>query len=74
MTTPARTLLTPQMRRRLVSARKAKPLYTQEALAKKIRCVSEYVSLLESGTRQPSFRVLDRWCTALGLELEVRIK
>jgi transcriptional regulator with XRE-family HTH domain len=71
--TPARKLLTDQMLRRLISARVAKGI-DQGDLADALKVTWAYVSMLERGAAQPSVKVLDRWCEALGLELEVSIK
>lgn len=73
MTTPARKLLTPQMRRRLVSARKAKGI-SQETLARELEYTLQHVATIEAGRAQPSWQLLEQWCEVVGLELRVSIE
>ena len=74
MTTPARKLLTPQMRRRLIAKRRFLGM-SQKDLSGRLGTRSRsYVCQLETGHFQPSVGVLEKWCAALGLKLKVEIE
>lgn len=73
MTTKARTLLTPAMRRRLVARRKYCRL-RQHELAEKLGCTHQHLSAVETGRSQPYFPLLDAWCKVLGMKLKVEIE
>jgi len=73
MTHTARRLLTDQMRRRLVSARKARG-WSQADVARRMGCTQQLVSQLETGVKGNKLDIADSWCRALGLRLKVEIE
>ena len=68
-----RLLLEDANRLRLIKFRKLNNL-TQKELARRMGVSEIMLNQCETGNKQPSIKLLDRWATTLGLELRITLK